>query len=371
MRIHHFYPQSQNVGDHFVALGVQRLFREIAPAATFASFPVNGRGDGAGEFGITLHAVERANREADLVVVGGSNLYEPYPGQDRWGVHLDPHALPRLRVPLLLVGIGTGSDPGARKPTPPTRRVAEEIRLLNRHACFSGARDVVTLHWLQGLGVGNARLLGDPATFLFSSPARAPKPVRRIAVVLPPRRLYWQRWGRIRFWDMRGPNLWRAMMALPSHLAALGLEGVVLCNDSRDASLARHLRAPCGAFPIEAPPTPDAYLGILRAMDAVVTARLHTAVVAFSLGIPFVLVDFDQRTHGFVRTYGLHGWVIPYVWMGMAKRLRRQVRRLLAQEVDWRPLVAKRDEMRNRALAMLREAVASPPAPSPSRVRTR
>lgn len=57
--------------------------------------------------------------------------------------------------------------------------------------------------------------------------------------------------------------------------------------------------------PLEAPATAEAYLTTLHDMDAVVTARLHTAVVAFSLGIPFVLVDFDQRTHGFVRTYGL------------------------------------------------------------------
>ncbi len=356
MRIHHFYPKTGNLGDHFVALGIQRLFRMIVPEATFVSFNVNGRGDDPQEFGITLRAVERANREADLVVVGGSNLYEPVPGQDRWGVHVEPEALSRLRVPLMLVGIGTGSDPGARAPTRPTPRVADEIRLLNEHARFSGVRDVVTLQWLKTLGVTNAELMGDPATFLFSAPARKPRPANRVVVVLPPRRLFWLRWRRIRFWDMRGPSLWRAMGDLITDLAARGLDVVVLCNDPRDLELARTLLSR-GRCPIEAPATAEAYLGLLRDADAVVTARLHTAVVAFSLGIPFVVVDFDQRTRGFVETYGLDAWAVPYVWVGIEAHLRQQVERLITGSADWAPFVAKRDELHGRALKALQRAV--------------
>lgn len=357
MRIHHFYPKTQNLGDHFVALGIERLFRAVVPDVTFFSFNVNDRGDDPQDFGITLRTVERANREADLVVVGGSNLYEPVPGKDRWGVSLEPEAPSRLRVPLLLVGIGTGSDPGARVPTRPTPRVAQEIRLLNRHARFSGVRDVVTLKWLQSLGVPNAQLMGDPATFLFSSPPRKPKPAQRVAVVLPPRRLFWHRWRRTRFWDMRGPNLWRAMVGLACGLITQGLEGVVLCNDPRDLAVAQALLPHSGRCSLEAPTTADAYFGILRDADAVVTGRLHTAAVAFSLGIPFALVDLDQRTHGFVRTYGLDAWAVPYAWVGIEVHLWRRVERLLTGEADWKPLVAKRDELHDRALRALQQAV--------------
>ncbi|MDR5708483.1 MAG: polysaccharide pyruvyl transferase family protein [Armatimonadota bacterium] len=369
MRIHHFYPKTQNLGDRFVALGIERLFRAVVPDATFVSFNVNDRGDDPQEFGITLRAVERANRKADLVVVGGSNLYEPVPGKDRWGVYLEPQALPRLRVPLLLVGIGTGSDLGARFPTRPTLQVAREIRLLHRHARFSGVRDVVSLSWLRNLGITNAQLLGDPATFLFSAPARECKSVQRVAVVLPSRRLFWHRWRRVRFWDMRGPNLWRALSDLASGLATQGLEVVVFCNDPRDLAVAQALLPRNGQCPLEAPATAEAYFTTLQDMDAVVTARLHTAVVAFSLGIPFVLVDFDQRTHGFVRTYGLDEWAIPYVWGGIDAHLRRRVSRLLSGEADWEPFVARRDEMHERALAMLREAVAVAPDPPTACVR--
>ncbi len=370
MKVHHFYSRTANLGDHFVALGIQRLFAKVVPGATFVSFNVNDRGDDQQEFGITLRAVERANREADLVVVGGSNLYEPVPGQDRWGVHLEPPALSQLRVPLMLVGIGTGSDPGARAPTRPTPRVADEIRMLNERARFSGVRDVVTLQWLKTLGVMNAELVGDPATFLFSAPARQPRPANRVAVVLPPRRLFWLRWRRIRFWDMRGPNLWRAMGDLITGLGAQGLEVVVLCNDSRDLELARVL-LPRGRYLIEAPATTEAYLGILRDADAVVTARLHTAVVAFSLGIPFVVVDFDQRTRGFVETYGLDAWAVPYAWVGIEAHLRQRVERLITGSADWAPLVAKRNELHDRALRALQRAVRAALGAGPAVPRVR
>ncbi|MCS7173064.1 MAG: polysaccharide pyruvyl transferase family protein [Armatimonadetes bacterium] len=370
MRIHHFYPRTSNLGDRFVALGIERLFRSLVPEAVSVSFDVNDRGSDPEAYGITLRTVERANREADLVVVGGSNLYEAVPGRNRWGVHLDPSALPRLRVPMLLVGIGTGSDPGARRPTPPTPQVAEEIRLLNRYAVFSGVRDVVTLEWLQALGVSTAQLLGDPATFLFCLPVREPRQVRRVALVPPPRRPYWERWRRIRFWDMRGPNLWRAMADLVRELVASGLEVWVMCNDPRDVSLVRDLFA-YGRLAIELASSAESYLALLQEMDAVVTARLHTAVVALSLGIPFVLVDLDQRTHGFVRTFGLGEWTVPYAWAGMTSHLRRRVLHLVSGKTDWRPFVAKRDEMRDRALAMLRGAIAVGPAAEPPAVRIR
>src|SRR4051794_9993577 len=126
MRVHHFYPKTRNVGDHFVQRGIERMIREIVPEATFDLFNVNSRGTDATGYGLTRETIERANREADLIVVGGSNLYE---GSLRWpwGVQMEPDALERLRVPLFLLGIGTGSDFLSRTHKP-SRRALREIR---------------------------------------------------------------------------------------------------------------------------------------------------------------------------------------------------------------------------------------------------
>src|SRR5205085_10252995 len=171
MRIHHFYPKTRNIGDHFVQQGIERMLREIVPRAAFDLFNVNAWGDDKTGYGLTRTTIARANREADLVIVGGSNLYEGN-YRWRWGVHLETDALDDLCVPLFLVGIGTGSN--FLSPLhKPSARAEREIRRLNDRAAFSGARDVVTRDWLHKLGVAKATLVGDPATFIFNRPARS------------------------------------------------------------------------------------------------------------------------------------------------------------------------------------------------------
>src|SRR4030095_6839755 len=98
MRIHHFYPRTKNIGDHLVQHGIETVVKSIVPNASFECFDVNSRGASTEQFGLTRSAIERANHEADLVIVGGSNLYEGAFGW-HWGVSLDIDALKSLRNP--------------------------------------------------------------------------------------------------------------------------------------------------------------------------------------------------------------------------------------------------------------------------------
>src|SRR5687767_7611268 len=211
MRIHHFYPKTRNAGDHFVQRGIERMMRELVPGAAFELFNVNSRGEDETGYGLTRATVERANREADLVIVGGSNLYE---GSYRWpwGVHLEPDALGDLRVPLFLVGIGTGSG-FLPRPHEPSARAKSEIRLLNERAAFSGARDVLTRDWLHRLGIAKAELMGDPATFIFNRAARRGVDGGHVLLTTPPLR-FWA--GKSQFWQVRryGRAMFRATVSL-------------------------------------------------------------------------------------------------------------------------------------------------------------
>ncbi|HJQ33711.1 MAG TPA: polysaccharide pyruvyl transferase family protein [Pyrinomonadaceae bacterium] len=356
MRIHHFYPKTRNVGDHFVQRGIERMIREVVPGASFDLFNVNSRGEDATGYGLTHETVARANREADLVVVGGSNLYE---GSLRWpwGVHLEPGALDELCVPLFLMGLGTGSDFLSR-PHRPSARARREILLLNGRASLSGARDVLTFDWLRRLGVSGAELTGDPATFIFNRPARRAGAGGHVLIVTPPRR-FWS--GGSRFWRLRlrGRVMFRALAALARSLADGGHEVVVACNDPSDLGLATKLFG--GVLPgtVVCPRGPDEYFRLLSASRAVVTGRLHTAVVAFSLGVPFVLLDADQRTHGFVETYQLGEWSPAPSGRDIEARLRGLTGRLLSGGAaeEWERLVRKRDAMYERGMGLLRGAL--------------
>lgn len=356
MRVHHFYPKTKNVGDHFVQRGIERMIRRIVPGAAFDLFNVNSRGGDGEGYGLTRQTVERANREADLVVVGGSNLYE---GSYRWpwGVHLEAEALAGLRVPLFLLGIGTGSDFLSR-PHQPSARARDEIRLLNERAAFSGVRDALTLDWLRGLGVEKAELTGDPATFIFNRPARAAGAGGHVLVVVPPVRF----WGSAaRFWRMRprGRATFRAVVRLARSLAEGGHEIVVACNDPADVPLARRLFGGWFDGALVCPREPEEYFRLLSESRAVLTGRLHTAVVSFSLGVPFVLIDADQRTRGFVETYQLDEWAVAPSRDDFESRLRERTLRLLGggDAESWEPLLRKRDLMRARAEGLLRDAL--------------
>lgn len=357
MRIHHFYPRTMNIGDHAVQRGIEQMVRTIIPEAHFELFDINSRGTDKIRYGLTRSAVERANKEADLIIVGGSNLYE---GGFRWpwGVHLEINALKNLRVPLLLLGIGSGSDFASPLHQPSTR-ARKEIKLLNDYAKFSGARDIVTYEWLQQLGITKSAMTGDPATFIFNSPART-NHKGHVLITMPPRR-FWTSKRHFRKVSVRGRGLFRAMVELARTLLEAGQRVVVACNDPLDLPTVESLFADWPPGVVVCPQTLDDYFQLLSDSRAVVSARLHTAVVAFSLGIPFVIVDVDQRTHGFVKTYQLERWSINPSLPDVAAQLRTKADDLLSESSSesWKFFIAKRDHMYARSMDLLGKAFES------------
>ena len=349
MRIHHFYPRTRNIGDHFVGAGIHSLVRRFRSDATFELFDVNSRGLSDRDYGLTREAIERANKDADLVIVGGSNLYEGAVGWS-WGVQLDPQALEDLRVPLFLVGVGTGSafaSPVHR----PNRKARTEIKLLNHAAALSWARDVVTLEWLRELGISKAEMLGDPATFLFNSPYQMSAKTGYTLIVVPPSRIWSNRRGFLNSTRFGRP-IFRAMVELSGELIDKGEQVVVACNDPHEFRLTKKLFAKEVVCPVSA----DEYFRLLRGARAVLSGRLHTAAVALSMGIPFLIFDLDQRTHGFIRTYELEHASLP---LSVRQSGAQTIDRLLNWNHDaWINSLRVRDDLYRRAMERLGEELA-------------
>lgn len=329
------------------------MIREIVPDVTFDLYNVNSRG-GEPNYGLTQSTIERANLEADAIVVGGSNLYEGSLRWD-WGVHLELDALKQLRVPLLLVGLGTGSH-FLSAPHKPSNRAKKEIRLLNQMASFSGVRDLLTRDWLYSLGVQNAELMGDPATFIFNRAARVLDD-GPITITMPPRR-FWLTTRKVWSVLQRGRAMFRAVLSLARTLEMDGRDVVLVCNDPADRPLVQRLLGDELADKLICPQNPEDYFQILSRSRAVVTGRLHTAVVSFSLGIPFVLIDADQRSRGFIDTYQLDDWSANVSNRNFEAHLFERADRLLNDDIvkAWEVLVTRRDLMHARAIALLRDA---------------
>lgn len=357
MRIHHFYPRTRNIGDHFVQLGIAKMIREIVPEATFELFDVNSRGSSTEEYGLTAAAVARANQNADLIVVGGSNLYEGSFGWP-WGVHLELAALKSLRVPLMLLGLGTGSS-FASPLHRPSARAQREIKALNDYATLSGVRDTTTLEWLEQLGISTAKLMGDPAASLFNFPLQIGH-YSHILLAVPPRRMWT---SKRQFFRVRttGRPIFTALVGLTRSLLEKGQDVVVVCNDPMDLPVAQELfgtwlpRAPV------CPQTPEEYFKVLAQSRAVISGRLHTAVVAFSLGLPFLLIDVDSRTHGFLQTYELEQSSVAAASSNLDADLNEQAEALRAegQLAWWQSRIEQRDQLHSSALDVLKSALES------------
>src|SRR5437868_3293567 len=134
MVVHHYFPLgSTNVGDHLVARAIRDAVLRHFGAVEFVEIPVNDRyRDADRPIGLQGENLDRTNAEADLVIVGGSNLLEPRKprrGRGGWGVFTDVNSIRRLRPPLMLLGMGTGSSFGKsiRRYYPPARDDAIDV----------------------------------------------------------------------------------------------------------------------------------------------------------------------------------------------------------------------------------------------------
>jgi polysaccharide pyruvyl transferase WcaK-like protein len=152
--------------------------------------------------------------------------------------------------------------------------------------------------------------------------------------------------------------MFRALVSLARTLELNGRHVLITCNDPADINLTRKLFATSLADKIVCPRKPEDYFQLLSQSRAVVTGRLHTAVVSFSLGIPFVLIDADQRTRGFLNTYQLETWSVNPAHPNFEASLHEKTDRLLDHRVaaQWEALVTKRDLMHARAIKLLQMA---------------
>jgi len=327
--VHHYFPfGSTNVGDALVAHAIRTaLPRHFGPIEV-VPFPVNDRCKNSDlPFGLLGENLARTNTEADLVVIGGSNLLEPRrpvrPNHSKanwhWGVCTDVESLRSLRVPLLLLGMGSGSDWGQRIRSY-SPRAAEEVRALHETAFASAVRDETTVRQLAEIGV-NTRCTGCPVTFLTDRPVAPQTPSSPLLVSLPPARI-------LKTWS--GKWFMHQTMRYLRWLQRQGVALIATLHERADLEFAPHW-VPRGieCFYTE---RVDELIGRYGDSCGVIGFRLHAALLALGLGKPIVPVSIDWRGRAFVRTFHLEDMALePAAWCQFRK-LRAWTLRLLRND---------------------------------------
>jgi polysaccharide pyruvyl transferase WcaK-like protein len=106
------------------------------------------------------------------------------------------------------------------------------------------------------------------------------------------------------------------------------------------------------------PATPDEYFQLLDNARALISGRLHTAVVALSRGLPFLMVDLDKRTQGFIETYELqHATLSP---SRISDDIISSIDPVLngSDSHAWMNSISVRDQLANKALERLQYELA-------------
>ena len=341
MVVHHYVPFTSNVGDLFVRDGIHQRLREVFPDVRIVELPANDPHRKSGvPVGLEGANLERTNAEADLVVVGGSNMYQ---GLD-WRFNTSVAAIEQLRPPLAFIGLGVGSIRG-RKARALSERSRQEIQASHRKAVGVAVRDVDTVAFLADLGV-KATLTGCPATFIGHAPLKRAAP-QRVLVSAPPER-FLPKWGHKGF--ISGKIMESTFKQVLRSLTESGTSFDVVAQDAQDMRYLPPFLEPFGKQPLYFGMETTAYLDEFRAADLVVCYRLHMAIASLGMGVPFLLVNFDQRTAAFRNTFAAQAATFDAFGFLDQRRLARTVRTLgtpdAALQAAWEGAVRRRDELR-------------------------
>lgn len=244
----------------------------------------------------SLRGVYRAIRKSDVLISGGGSLL-----QDRtstrsvryylWVIRLAQH----LGKPVFLYanGIGPLSRPSNRQ------RVC---RTLERCDCIT-LRDGDSLEELRALGLTRQDILvtGDPAFSLTPMP----QPQARqylTALGIPPGE------------SLVGISVRRAvgMDRAAAEFAALGdricrelhkTVVFVVMQEPEDAALSHRIQQlmQTPSYCIQTPNQPEAMLGIIGCMDAMISLRLHTVIFSARERVPVVGCVYDPKVQAFLK----------------------------------------------------------------------
>jgi polysaccharide pyruvyl transferase WcaK-like protein len=332
MLIHHYYPHTRNVGDYFVRDGIRSLFSRVLGETHFVDIPVAKPSVEKSPFGIKGDNILRNNSDADLIIIGGSNMYEAHP-DGGWGVDTTLSELKKIKTPIILIGIGTGSRFGVEThQLSPEKR--SEIIYLNERALASSVRDMRTYDFIRSLGISQHTMTGCPATFKFQENLRGNNS-KEIAISFPPARLQ-----KFRF------TFWHSMRVISKYIdycIKLGFRPILACHDPRDVPIAERFKSRATVFFSD---SPDDFYKLYGDSALVVGFRLHAAIISLSLGTPFIPIYFDHRGAGFLETYEA---MSPSLYLNswtLLSTLKKRTDKILARNFeDLGPLVRKKEEL--------------------------
>lgn len=340
MIIHHYHPFSKNIGDLLVVAGIHKLAKQYLGDVSFVSIPVNRNKRSLEADGLSGKSLTTSLKEADLILIGGSNLLEGPCFGHSWGVRTSSADIERITKPVAVVGIGGG---GAllQEEDSISEEAKKEIFMLAEKSLLFSVRDVRALKVCNDLGIKNAILTGCPASYIGRVPY-INRNIKKILISLPPARFHYEKLK-----DERGKNISSGIEAsfkeILMFLTRNNYELKIIAHDIRDLNV-----WDIGDFNsrIELIDEAQTLIKVISEADFLVSYRLHMGITGLGFGIPSLLFDMDNRIRGFVQTYNLDQATVSRAHLNNPNETINRLSQLLAKpEETYVDAIKKREQL--------------------------
>jgi hypothetical protein len=267
---------TENVGDLFILDAIKRIVAHDPQR----SFDVDPRKP------VTDQTIERVNREADVALICGTNLwYKSMPKPGRWTFSLEQ--LRRIKVPIVPLGVGTTRHSDDDNDFEP--ETLAQLKRIHESCALGSARDVRTAEVLERAGISNVSMTGCPTLFGALTPVwkLRPKPQAKKVVVTV-------RKG-------AAANVKRLLKELTSR----GFEPVIAAQQDPDNFLARPIPLLRKAWPTLYEYDIRPYMQLVEDAVGAIGWRLHGNMIHLARGNPAILFSNCSRGESFCETFGL------------------------------------------------------------------
>jgi polysaccharide pyruvyl transferase WcaK-like protein len=328
--VHHYFSYTKNIGDYFVKDGIKKLIMNKFSNADIIDIPINNpRNLKISAFkapGLTKENLKYSNKKADFIIIGGSNLYE---APESSIIIEDLDYLKKIDKKLALIGIGTGSAFMEKRVKKLNSKSFLIIKRLNDVSFISEVRDIITQEFLDKYKI-NTQMYGCPANFIFNNELKR-NTNKNILISCPPARF--MQGFVLSYKKIKSRSVFKAFSKYIDYVISIGYKPIILCNDDRDLPIATEIvNKRAEIFYSEK--TQDWYELFISAF-LVIGFRLHTAILSFGMGIPFLTFNLDMRNEGFIKTFQLDNLKIDIFKLDTINQMIRNTEKILNNQVEF------------------------------------
>jgi len=320
MRLAHLHVSDQkNKGDVAIVLAVQQLLRQQFPDCKIVDFPVEFLRDGD-----DAKILEQINT-CQLIIIGGGGIFY------RWFLPFNSALIQAIKKPIVLYGVGYINELGA----PELNQFAiNSITELCRKCTLISVRDNKTKKWLtdNNIKADNIKVVGDPTIFLAETKPNLQLSDARSIIGLNLNYSGWLGFGKYK------DNILSAYNSVINYYEGLGGRFIYCLHHPDERKIIPELSSQTLSV-LDLSAGEQKY--IYGTMNLLIGMMLHSAVLSFGSGTPFINVAYDLRNYSFAE-YIEHPELIIDANEITPTKLLALCQKVLAEEAYYRQDITQR-----------------------------